>query len=93
MTVYKSPYVPRNSHHLNCTVESANCKVVRIATKCCTKSFVILVSIVLLERMAGRERASPPPGTPFHARSNELLLVSIALALVEGFMNFHRSGF
>jgi len=42
-----------------------------------------LVGIVLLERMGGRGRVNPPPGTPFRADFNELLFVSIALTLTE----------
>ena len=30
------------------------------------------VGILLLERMGGRERVNPPPGTPFRADFNEL---------------------
>jgi hypothetical protein len=33
--------------------------------------------------MGGRGRVNPPPETPFHADSNELLLVSKALTFTE----------
>jgi hypothetical protein len=63
-------------------------------------SFVILkvfgwsvnpVGIVLLERMGGRGRVNPPPGTPSHADFNELLFVSIALMLTEISVDCDRS--
>jgi hypothetical protein len=46
-----------------------------------------IVGIVLLERMGGRGRVNPPPGTPFHADFNEL----IALILTEISVDCDRS--
>ena len=44
---------------------------------------IVLVGIVLLERMGGRERVNLSSETSFCADSNELLFVSIALTLME----------
>jgi hypothetical protein len=46
------------------------------------------VGIVLLKRMVGREGVNPVPGIPFHADSNELLFVSIALTLTKILIDF-----
>ena len=49
------------------------------------------VDIVLLERMRGRGRVNPLSGTSFHAGSNELFFVSIALTLAEILVDCDRT--